>query len=62
MTEHTTQPNNDLLKTLSDLEHLTMLIHQIAERAHKLEAELFTIQQDIYRSMSEKTRTEEHHE
>ena len=59
MTEHTTIQNNDLLKTLSDLEHLATLVHQIAERAHKLEAELFTIQQDIYRSMSEKTRTEE---
>lgn len=54
MTEHTTQPNDDLLKTLSDLEQLAMLVHQIGERAHKLEDELFTIQQDIYRSMSEK--------
>jgi len=62
MTEHTTQPNSDLLKALSELEQLAMLSHQIAERAYKLEAELFTIQQDIYRSMSEKTRTEEHHE
>ena len=62
MTEHTTQPNNDLLKALSDLEHLATLVHQIAERAYKLEIELFTIQQNLYRSMSEKTRTEEHHE
>lgn len=62
MIEHTTQPNNDLLKALSELEQLVMLSHQIAERAHKLEVELFTIQQDLYRSMSKKTRTEEHHE
>lgn len=59
MTEHSTQPNSDLLKALSDLEQLAALAYQITERAHKLEAELFTIQQDLYRSMSEKTRTEE---
>lgn len=62
MIEHTTKPDNDLLKVLSGLEQLAELAHQIAERAYKLEAELFTIQQDIYRSTNGKTRTEERHE
>lgn len=48
MTEKPTQPNDDLLKSLSELESLAVQARQIAERVQEIESKLYEIQKNIY--------------